>query len=120
VVLVAVLAAALLAAGILAAAVLAAAVLAAAVLAAGILAAGVAFVADAVLGTTLRAIGRDFGSGTFAAAEACVAGADSPMASTRPVANTRDKAVDRAVDRKAAARVEITAFLRGESSIAML
>jgi hypothetical protein len=81
------------------------------------LASGVAFATDAVLGTTLRAIGRGFGSGTLAVAEACVAGADSPMARTRPVANTRNKAVDRAVDRKAAARVEVTAFLRGESSI---
>jgi hypothetical protein len=71
---------------------------------AGILAA--VAVADAVFGTTLRAIGRGFGSGTFGLAKASVAHADHPSASARPVAN--------AVDRNAVARV-FTAFLRGES-----
>jgi hypothetical protein len=61
-----------------------------------------------VLGTTLRAIGRGFGSGTFALAQASAAMADNPSASARLVA--------RAVDRNAVARVDgVTAFLRGES-----
>jgi hypothetical protein len=69
------------------------------------------FVAGAVifveaLGTTLRAIGRGFGSGTVGVAEAAAANADNPSA--RLVAN--------AVDRNAAARNDgVTAFLRGES-----
>jgi hypothetical protein len=59
-----------------------------------------------VLGTTLRAIGRGFGSGIFA--QASTATAEHPTASARLVA--------RAVDRKAAARANgITEFLRGES-----
>jgi hypothetical protein len=46
------------------------------------------------------------------------------MLSARPVATLTDKAsdrlIDRAVDRKAAARADwVTAFLRGESSIAL-
>jgi hypothetical protein len=57
-----------------------------------------------VFGTTLRAIGRGFGSGTFGLAQASAANTDSPSA--RPVTN--------AVDRNAAFRV-FTAFLRGES-----
>jgi hypothetical protein len=71
---------------------------------------GAAFVAGAVFlaevaGTTLRAIGRGFGSGTFGVAQAS---ADNPTASARLVAN--------AVDRNAAARDDgVTAFLRGES-----
>jgi hypothetical protein len=69
------------------------------------------FVAGAlgeVLGTTLRAIGRGFGSGTVVVAEASAANTDNPTASARPVAN--------AVDRNAAARNDgVTAFLRGES-----
>jgi hypothetical protein len=61
------------------------------------------------LGTTLRAIGRGFGSGTFAlAAQASATNADHPTASARLVAN--------ALDRNAAARMRgFTAFLRGES-----
>ena len=63
---------------------------------------------SALLGTTLRAIGRGFGKGTFALAEASVVQADKPTASARLVA--------RAVDRNAAARMQgVTAFLRGES-----
>jgi hypothetical protein len=60
-------------------------------------------------GTTLRAIGRGFGMGTFGLAQAPKGNAASPTASTRLVAS--------AVDRKAAARAEgITAFLcDGES-----
>jgi hypothetical protein len=69
------------------------------------------FVAGAlgeVLATTLRAIGRGFGSGTVVVAEASAANTDNPAASARPAAN--------AVDRNAAARNDgVTAFLRGES-----
>jgi len=56
-----------------------------------------------VAGTTLRAIGRGFGSGIFGAA---AAGAENATASARHVA--------KAVDRNAPARtVRVTAFLRG-------
>jgi hypothetical protein len=62
-------------------------------------------IAAVVAGTTLRAIGRGFGSGTFGAASA---GIENVVASARHVA--------KAVDRNAAARtVRVTAFLRGES-----
>src|ERR1700694_2873777 len=75
-----------------------------AVFLAAALAAGAAFLTE-VLSTTLRAIGRGFGSGTFGVAQAS---ADNPTASARLVAN--------AVDRNAAARDDgVTAFLRGES-----
>jgi phosphohistidine swiveling domain-containing protein len=61
------------------------------------------------LGTTLRAIGRGFGSGTFGLAQASTEIADSPTASARLVAS--------AVDRNAAARTErVTAFLCGGES----
>jgi hypothetical protein len=61
-----------------------------------------------VLGTTLRAIGRGFGSGTLGLVAASAAHPDSPTASARLVA--------RAVDRHAAARADwVTSFLRGES-----
>jgi hypothetical protein len=61
-----------------------------------------------VLGTTLRAIGRGLGSGTFGLVAASFAHADHPSASTRLVA--------KAVDRNMAARENgVTAFLRGES-----
>jgi hypothetical protein len=61
-----------------------------------------------VLGTTLRAIGRAFGSGTFGVAQASGANADNPTASARLVAN--------AVHRNGAARDDgVTAVLRGES-----
>jgi hypothetical protein len=60
------------------------------------------------LGTTLRAIGRGFGSGTFGLAQASAVNADKPTASVRLVA--------KAVDRNVAARAfGVTAFLRGES-----
>jgi hypothetical protein len=63
-------------------------------------------VAAVVLGTTLRAIGRGFGNGTFGVAAA--AKADQPTASARLVAS--------AVDRNAAARAElVTVFPDGES-----
>jgi hypothetical protein len=66
--------------------------------------AGAVFLAG--LGTTLRAIGRGLGIGTFGFAQA--SGVGHPMASTRLVA--------RAVDRNAVARADgVTAFLRGES-----
>src|SRR6266403_4451337 len=72
-----------------------------------VLVAGAVFLAEA-LGTTLRATGRGFGSGTVGVAEASAANTDNPTASTRLVAN--------AVDRNAAARNDgVTAFLRGES-----
>jgi hypothetical protein len=75
-------------------------------LAAGV-AGGAVFLAD-VVGTTLRAIGRGFGNGTFGLARASAAHADNPTASARLVA--------KAVDRSAAARVDrVTAFLGGES-----
>jgi hypothetical protein len=62
----------------------------------------------AVWGTTLRAIGRGFGNGTFGLAAASAAKADNPTASVRLVAS--------AVVRNAAARADrVTAFLRGES-----
>jgi hypothetical protein len=79
--------------------------------AANAVAPGATFLAAAagtVLGTTLRAIGRGFGSGTFGVADASIAQADHPTASTRLVA--------KAVDRNAAARGDrVTTFLRGES-----
>ena len=62
-----------------------------------------------VLGTTLRAIGRGFGIGTFGLAQASTEMADRATASARPVAS--------AVDRNAAARAErVTAFLCGGES----
>jgi hypothetical protein len=61
------------------------------------------------LGTTLRAIGRGFGSGILGLAEPAAGQADNPMASTKVVAI--------AVDCNAAARADfVTAFLCGESS----
>ena len=75
---------------------------------AGVWAAG-ALVCAVDFGTTLRAIGRGFGSGTFGFAQASKGKAASPTASARPVAS--------AVDRKAAARAEeITVFLCGGES----
>src|SRR5260370_26368611 len=72
-----------------------------------VLVAGAVFFVEA-LGTTLRAIGRGFGSGTVGGAEASAANTDTPTASARLVANV--------VDRNAAARNDgVTAFLRGES-----
>jgi hypothetical protein len=69
--------------------------------------AGAVFLAE-VLGTTLRAIGRGFGSGTWGPAHASAANTDNPAASAKLVA--------KAVDRNAAARNNgVTAFLRGES-----
>jgi hypothetical protein len=74
---------------------------------AAVFVAGAVFLAEA-LGTTLRAIGRGFGSGTVGVAQASAANTDNPTASARLVAN--------AVDRNAAARNDgVTAFLRGES-----
>src|SRR3981081_1806205 len=73
---------------------------------AGVWPAGLA--TTAALGTTLRAIGRGFGNGTFGLAEASAAHPDSPTASTRLVAS--------AVERNAAARGdEVTAFPDDES-----
>ena len=47
------------------------------------------------------------------------ANAGNPMASTRLAAKVIETAIDEADDRKAAARADwVTAFLRGESSIA--
>jgi len=48
-----------------------------------------------VWGTTLRAIGRGFGNGTFVLAETFEAHADNPVASVRLVTRAVDKAVDR-------------------------
>jgi hypothetical protein len=70
------------------------------------------FAAGTVLGTTLRAIGRGLGNGTFAAlAQASPPSADMPKASARHVAT-----VAKADDRNAARRLdEVTAFFRSES-----
>jgi hypothetical protein len=71
------------------------------------LAAAAVFLAEA-LGTTLRAIGRGFGKGTFDLAQASAVHADTATPKTRLVAS--------AVDRNAAAREEeVTAFPDGES-----
>jgi hypothetical protein len=65
-------------------------------------------VADVFLGTTLRAIGRGFGSGILGLPAASAAQADNPTANARVVAI--------AVDCNAAARADfVTAFLCGES-----
>ena len=65
------------------------------------------FLAD-VAGTTLRAIGRGFGSGTFGLAQASAATTDNPTDSSRLAAN--------AVGRNTAAREDgVTAFPDGES-----
>jgi hypothetical protein len=78
-----------------------------AVFLAAVFAADATFLAE-VLGTTLRAIGRGFGNGTFGLAQASPAHADNPIASARLVAN--------AVDRNAAGREDgVTAFPDGES-----
>jgi hypothetical protein len=62
-----------------------------------------------VLGTTLRAIGRGFGNGTFGLAQASTANAGNATASTSPVL--------RAVHRIAIARANgLTALFPGESS----
>ena len=71
--------------------------------------AAIGVVTRVVLGTTLRAIGRGFGRGTFGLAQASNGNAASPTASARLVAS--------AVDRKAVARAEgITVFLCGGES----
>ncbi|WP_454622475.1 hypothetical protein [Bradyrhizobium cenepequi] len=65
-------------------------------------------VAGVVFGTTLRAIGRGFGTGTFGPAAASAIAAN---------ANTSASDVAKAVDRNAAARGEgVTAFLCGGES----
>ena len=64
---------------------------------AAVFVAGAVFLMEA-LGTTLRAIGRGFGSGTVGVAQASAANTDNPAASARLVAN--------AVDRNAAARAD--------------
>jgi hypothetical protein len=71
---------------------------------AAVLAAGVDFVAGAALAAAVCTIGRGFGSGTFGLAEAALGNAEHPM--TRPVINAINNPVDRAVDRKAAARAD--------------
>jgi hypothetical protein len=67
-----------------------------------VLAAGVDIVAGAVFAATVCTIGRGFGSGTFGLAEAAPANAEPPMA--MPVITAINNLVDKAVDRKAAAR----------------
>jgi hypothetical protein len=71
------------------------------------------FDAGVVLGTTLRAIGRGFGSGILGlAADASLAHAANPK--IRPEASARVVVI--AVDRNAAARADlVTAFLCVES-----
>jgi hypothetical protein len=64
--------------------------------------------------------GRGLGNGTFALVEASAANAANPMASTKLVAATQDRAVDRAINRKTVPLANwLTAFLRGESSLAV-
>jgi hypothetical protein len=64
------------------------------------------------LGTTLRAIGRGLGMGTFGLAQASAANPDNPTAS----ASVTSAVVPRAVRRKVGAEADgVTAFLRGES-----
>jgi hypothetical protein len=78
---------------------------------AGVAASGEAgLAATVVFGTTLRAIGRGFGNGTFAlAAQASAANADNPTASAR--------LAPKAVHRIAVARANgVTALFPGESS----
>src|SRR5471032_3083960 len=66
----------------------------------------------AILGTTLRAIGRGFGSGTFGLVLASAVNADKPTASARVVA----RLVVKTANRNAAARVDgVTTFPDGES-----
>jgi hypothetical protein len=66
-----------------------------------------------VLGTTLRAIGRGFGNGTFGLVAASAAHVDNPEASN---AKASARLVTRAVDRNALAWADrVTALLRGES-----
>jgi hypothetical protein len=67
-----------------------------------VLAVGVDVVA--ALAAMLCMIGRGFGSGTFGLAEAALANVEHPT--TRPVINAINNPVDRAVDRKAAARAD--------------
>ena len=69
-----------------------------------VLAAGVDVVAGAAFAAMLCTIGRGFGSGTFGLAEAALANAEHPT--TRPVIKAINNPVDRAVDRKAAARAD--------------
>src|ERR1700749_3411899 len=67
--------------------------------------------ASACLETAWRAIGRGLGSETFALAEISAKAAD-PTDNTKLAATRYDHAVDRAVDRKAAPRINwVTAFL---------
>jgi hypothetical protein len=77
---------------------------------AAVFAAGAVFLA--VLGTTLRAIGLGWGSGTFGLAQASAAGADNPTASASVTSELVPKAVRRKLDTGANG---VTAFLRGES-----
>jgi hypothetical protein len=66
------------------------------------------WVAAVVLGTALRAIGRGFGNGTFAVAEA--PNADNPTASAKPaIRPVRHGMTDGEAN-------GVTALLRGESS----
>jgi hypothetical protein len=77
---------------------------------AAVFAAGAVFLA--VLGTTLRAIGLGWGSGTFGLAQASAASADNPTASASVTSELVPKAVRRKLDTGANG---VTAFLRGES-----
>jgi hypothetical protein len=91
------------------------AVFLAAVLGTGLVGTGLAgaeVVAAGVLGTTLRAIGRGFGMGTFGLAQASAAHADNPTASASVTSALVPKAARRNVGGGANG---VTAFLRGES-----
>ncbi len=73
---------------------------------------GAGVVGAGVLGTTLRAIGRGLGMGTFGLAQASAANADNPTASASVTSALVPKAVRRNVG---GGTNGVTAFLRGES-----
>jgi len=60
--------------------------------------------ARVAFGTTLRAIGRGFGSGIFGFSGAGAAEVDQPSATVRLVARMMDSTVDKPVDRRRGAR----------------
>ena len=60
--------------------------------------------ARVAFGTTLRAIGRGFGSGIFGFSGAGAAKVDQPSARVRLVARMVDSTVDKPVDRRRGAR----------------
>src|SRR5258707_9257680 len=102
--------AAVLGAGLVGAEAVAAGILASRVLASRVLASRV--LASRVLGTTLRAIGRGLGVGTFGLAQASAANPVNPTANASVTSARVPKAVRRNVG---GGTNGVTAFLRGES-----